>query len=144
MSYKMLFMMFVVLNVIFVASEDLYDTNTKESYITILTEEYLNMFKNLPTIFEYLSALMGNDHKDTIKDDVAETNDRKKRDITDDDENNIDDEDELHHELFNNDDILSYDSAFVQRVALTPEEIVEQIHKVEHELDEYNMHCEAD
>ncbi|XP_045492103.1 uncharacterized protein LOC123691647 [Colias croceus] len=132
MSCKILFMIFVVLNVIFVASEDLYD-NTKESYITILTEEYFNIFKNLPTIFEYLAVIMGNDHKDTVKDDITETNDREKRDIKDDDENNISD-----------DDILSYESSFAPRLGLTPEEIVEQIHKIEHELEEYNNKCSAD
>ncbi|CAG4985054.1 unnamed protein product [Colias eurytheme] len=141
MSCKILFMIFVVLNVIFVASEDLYD-NTKESYITILTEEYFNIFKNLPTIFEYLAVLMGNDKKDTVKDDVTEINEREKRDIKDDDENDISDEDELDN--FNVGDILSFESSFAPRLELTPEEIVEQIHKIEHELEEYNSNCAAD
>lgn len=81
-------------------------------------EEYFAIFKNLALFLEYLTTNFFADQVQILEKDYEE----KMAEI----------------EGHGTDEVLPFEYRKYDRVALTPEDVAEQILKVEHELEEYN------
>ncbi|CAH4028094.1 unnamed protein product [Pieris brassicae] len=77
-----------------------------------------NIVKNLPVFFEYLATYFLAEEAHALEEDYGE--------------------EAVMDELDDAEEYTSLQHTKYDRVALTPEEVVEQILKVEHELEEYN------
>ncbi|CAF4886393.1 unnamed protein product [Pieris macdunnoughi] len=98
---------------ILVGSEDALTNPDEDRSI-----QNFNIMKHLPVFFEYLATYFLADEAHVLEEDYGEEAVMDK----------IDDAEEY----------TSFQYTKYDRVALTPEEVVEQILKVEHELEEYN------